>query len=211
MQSIYRIQRDPDRASMRWQADCLCGQGISVLRISIDRTNSVSNPPTYSSWIDAPIYLPWTDPAGNYPAWLQAYWTLVEEIDRRPRVASESPLQRLSEQSLPRLSFLVRCLNGIRNEPTLMGKLKDLARNHPNPETIKDGETSDLANLIGAYIRWIELSAGEESLGVAQSHLFTIIYNIERGRMYANDADAIRTEVLSSFFVDDLPKRAERG
>lgn len=150
--------------------------------------------------------MPLTDATGDYPAWLKEYWALAERLEKEQGAMGERPLRRASECPLPKLSFLVKCLNELRGEATLMGKMRDLARNYPKPEDIPEGEDSDLAHFVGAFLSWLELKEGQDNLGVARSHLFSIMYNIEKGEVYKDDAEAIRQNVLGSFFIDDLAK-----
>ncbi len=155
---------------------------------------------------DAPLYLPWIDASGDYPAWLKEYWALMAKREA-DRVARGEPIGRIASSfPLPKLSFLVTCLRALRDQPDLMCKIQDMARKYPDPQDIPDTEISDLAVLIGMFLRWLELKAGEDNLSMARTSLFRIQHSIELGTTYHSDADAIRKEVLGAFFIDDVNK-----
>ena len=156
----------------------------------------------------APKYMPWTDATGNYPKWLEDYWALMEKRGAEQAARQEPIYRYAADFPLPTLSVLLECLHALRNQPDLMDKIHRMVREYPDLDNIPEDGMSDLAGLIGMFLHWWELKRGQESSGDARSQLLTIVYKSEQGTTHADDADAIRQDILGAFYVDDLADAA---
>ncbi|WP_316236644.1 hypothetical protein [Bradyrhizobium sp. SZCCHNR1015] len=157
-------------------------------------------------------YKAWTDANGRYFDWLEELWAM--EAEWRARGGDARELMRpVSELQVPKLSFLVECLQAVRRNPDVMGKIGEMARLYPTPDRVPQDESSDLAHLVRMFLTWFELKRSGQAAykpsalnPTASGALYAILYNQERSGLRCSDADAIRQDVLPAFFVDDISK-----
>jgi len=152
-------------------------------------------------------YKPWTDANGRYFDWLEELWALEAERKPRSEDTQESLMMPVSELRLPTLSFLVDCLEAIRGNLDLMGRISNLARRYPMPDQLPEQESRELAHLVRMFITWFELKR-ESGQGrttsppmntTASGFLYGILYEQERRILRCSDAEAIRQEILPGF------------
>ncbi|MFC5324231.1 hypothetical protein [Bradyrhizobium oligotrophicum] len=165
------------------------------------------------SWEMSETYKTLTDANGRYFDWLEELWAMEAERSARDGDTQESLMQPVSELQLPRLSFLVACLEAIRGNPDLMSKIADMARLHPTPDQLPQDESYELAHLVRMFLTWFELKRSGQTRytpspmnPTASGALYGILYDQERGHLRCSDAEAIRQEVLPGLFVDDLSR-----